>query len=147
MSFEVGHYGVGTPARGSGRSHPSGGPGEAGNPVEREIMKLKFKAKKGESADQLVVSYSCDCGCKPEARYERNADEGGHEHCCCGKVHFAGPRAEQELRDYLGDRRKNGQDEGLGFDLSLDAVKAPWGETVPVAYALPYAEADRAGAG
>ena len=108
-------------------------------------MKLKFKAKKGESSDQLVVSYSCDCGCKPEARFTKGTAESGHEHCCCGKVHFAGTNAERELKDYLADRRSKGQDDGLGYDLAIESVKAPWGDRVPVAYALPYAESDRRG--
>jgi hypothetical protein len=110
-------------------------------------MKLKFKTKNAGSRDQLAVTYACDCGCKPEARYERGSDEAGHEHCCCGKVHFAGPNAERELRDYLAARRKDGEDDGLGYDISLESVKAPWGEKVPVAYALPYVEADRATGG
>lgn len=112
-------------------------------PAGDSLLNLKFKSKKGDSPDQVVVSYSCDCGCKPEARYAKGATESGQEHCCCGKVHFAGPNAEQELGEYLAGRRASGQDEGLGYDLDLDSVTTPWGESLPVAYALPYAEADR----
>lgn len=103
-------------------------------------MKLKFKAKKTKTRDQMAVVYSCNCGCTPEARYARGSDESGHEHCCCGKVHFAGPNAEQELNQYLTDRRQKGEDDGLEYEVMSESVKAPWGEKVPVAYALPYVE-------
>ncbi|GEM_PF-914540 len=106
-------------------------------------MELKFKARKTESNDEMSITYSCDCGCQPEARYKKGTSQSGHEHCCCGKVHFAGPHAEQELDAYLADRRKKGEDEGLGYDIKSGSIKAPWGDAIPVAYALPYAEADR----
>ena len=96
---------------------------------------LKFEARKWK--DHAVVSYKCDCGCKPMAHYYQGSAEAGHEHCCCGRVHFAGLGAEEQLEQYLAQRRQEGLDEGLTYSLYATQVRAPWGEPLPVAYALP----------
>jgi hypothetical protein len=62
----------------------------------------------------------------------------GHEHCCCGNVHFLGPKAKAHLEDYLAQREKEGLDADVGgYTVFETEVKAPWGESVPLAYALP----------
>lgn len=48
------------------------------------------------------MTYDCGCPCQPTA-YPR-ADAAGFEHCCCGKVHFAGLGAWESLTAYLADR-------------------------------------------
>ena len=101
---------------------------------------LEFKARKWK--DHCVVSYECDCGCRPMAHYYEGSAEAAHEHCCCGKVHFAGPQAKVQLEEYLVQRRQEGLDEGLAYVLDATEVKAPWGEPLPVAYALPYVEGE-----
>ena len=88
-------------------------------------------------ADLVEVRYACGCGCKPRARYQRGTDEAGHEHCCCGRVHFVGARAEERLRDYLAERRVQGEDADMVYTFHASTVEAPWGEPVTVAYALP----------
>lgn len=100
-------------------------------------MRMKFKAKKTGNKEEVAVVNSCDCGCTPQARVVRGAAEPGHEHCCCGKVHFAGANAERRPTEYLADRRRAGQDEGITYQTGRESVKAPWGETVPIAFALP----------
>ncbi|MBI4233422.1 MAG: hypothetical protein HY686_03180 [Chloroflexi bacterium] len=87
--------------------------------------------------DTLEVRYNCECGCKPRARYQRGSSEAGHEHCCCGRVHFVGARAQQQLQAYLAERQAHGEDADLKYAIHAQEVKAPWGEAVPVAYALP----------
>ena len=88
-------------------------------------------------ADVIEVRYTCECGCKPRARYRRGTGEAGHEHCCCGRVHFVGALAEDRLRDYLAERRTPGEDADMAYSYHAQAVQAPWGESVAVAYALP----------
>lgn len=48
------------------------------------------------------VTYDCGCPCQPTAY--PGVDSAGFEHCCCGKVHFAGPKAGESLSAYLEDR-------------------------------------------
>ena len=87
--------------------------------------------------DVVEVRYDCACGCKPQARYQRGTDEANHEHCCCGQVHFVGSEAGARLEQYLAERRSEGLDTDLQYELHLDEVQAPWGEPVAVAYAVP----------
>jgi hypothetical protein len=51
------------------------------------------------------VTYTCGCPCTPAA--VPTAEGPGFEHCCCGKVHFAGPRAAAALDGYLSERKPN----------------------------------------
>jgi hypothetical protein len=87
--------------------------------------------------DTVLVRYNCACGCKPGVRYRRGSQEAGHEHCCCGNVHFVGPQARQRMETYLADRRVTGEDAGLVYALHDQQLATPWGESVAVAYALP----------
>ena len=88
--------------------------------------------------DVAEVRYDCFCGCKPRARYQRGTDEADYEHCCCGQVHFVGAHAEERLKSYLDERASQGMDDDVGgYTLHTQEVTAPWGEPVPVAYAVP----------
>lgn len=88
--------------------------------------------------DVVEVRYDCSCGCKPRARYQRGTDEAGHEHCCCGNVHFVGAQAESRLNTYIDERKAQGLDQEVGgYTFNAQKVTAPWGEQVSVAYALP----------
>ncbi len=90
-------------------------------------------------ADVVEVRYDCFCGCKPRAQYQRGADEANFEHCCCGQVHFVGAKAEDRLKAYLAERATTGMDDDVGgYTLHAQQVKAPWGEPVAVAYAVPH---------
>jgi hypothetical protein len=104
-------------------------------------MKIKFSAKKvGNRGDAVEVRYDCSCGCHPAAVVVRGSNEAGHEHCCCGIVHFAGPSAESKLRGYLDARKADGSDApDAAYAVSTAAVRAPWGSPVEVAYAVPVA--------
>lgn len=49
------------------------------------------------------ITYTCGCPCVPTAA---PGDGGpGHEHCCCGKVHFVGSGAAAALDTYLAERK------------------------------------------
>lgn len=87
--------------------------------------------------DVVEVRYDCECGCKPRARYQRGADEAGHEHCCCGRVHFVGRGASLRLESYLAERRARGEDSDVRYTLHHGKVQSPWGDEVELAYALP----------
>lgn len=56
------------------------------------------------TGDGEGVTYTCGCPCVPTAR---PAGDGtpGHEHCCCGKVHFVGNDARGALDGYLAERK------------------------------------------
>ncbi|MBN9492654.1 hypothetical protein J0H33_04815 [bacterium] len=49
------------------------------------------------------VTYDCGCPCTPTAVLSVN--EVGSEHCCCGKVHFAGAGAATAMDAYLAERK------------------------------------------
>jgi len=88
--------------------------------------------------DVVEVRYDCTCGCKPRARYQRGTEEANREHCCCGQVHFVGFHAEERLKAYLDERSAQGMDIEIGgYSIHTQDVEAPWGEPVPVAYAVP----------
>ena len=50
------------------------------------------------------VTYTCGCPCTPTARPDATG-KAGHEHCCCGKVHFVGDSAASDLAAYISDRQ------------------------------------------
>jgi hypothetical protein len=91
--------------------------------------------------DHAVVQYQCDCGCKPMAHVYQESAEAGHEHCCCGKVHFAGSAEPMpQMQAYLDQRRAEGEDEGLTYTFGNAEVEAPWGARLLVVYGLPHGE-------
>ena len=100
---------------------------------------MEFSARQLSSRpDTVLVRYDCECGCKPGAEYKQGAEEAGHEHCCCGNVHFAGPGAREQLEAYLADRKGQGMDdERGGYTLHETQVPSPWGDIIPIAYGLP----------
>lgn len=79
------------------------------------------------------VTYECGCPCVPTAIPA--ASEPGFEHCCCGKVHFAGPGASGALSTYLEERaakrKREPQYERGETMVTLD------GSLVEVAWAFP----------
>lgn len=84
------------------------------------------------------VEYQCPCGCRPGARYQLGSDKAGSEHCCCGRVHFAGEGAEEQLRAYMDQRAKTNMDEDVSpYVYTSTEITAPSGAKVPVAYAQP----------
>ncbi|MBN9492891.1 hypothetical protein J0H33_06035 [bacterium] len=80
------------------------------------------------------VTYDCGCPCTPTAIPAADG-YAGSEHCCCGKVHFAGIGAAERLDAYLAERKVTKRREpeyargtsSLGFD----------GRTIEVAWAFP----------
>lgn len=42
--------------------------------------------------DTVLIRYDCSCGCKPGVEYRQASNETSHAQCCCGNLHFAGPR-------------------------------------------------------
>src|SRR5262245_60619510 len=87
--------------------------------------------------DTLEARYDCPCGCKPRARYQKGTSDAGHEHCCCGRVHFVGADATGKMQAYLDERKANGQDVGLHYSFESGHIKAPWGDAVSWAFAVP----------
>jgi hypothetical protein len=85
------------------------------------------------SATEALVRYDCPCGCRPATEYEKDAADSEYEQCCCGNVHFVGPNAKADLDSYLASRG------GVGaFTVKEEALTAPWGGTIAVAYAMPH---------
>jgi YHS domain-containing protein len=74
-------------------------------------------------SDGVTAGYSCPCGCTPATTYRRGgatATEG----CCCGNEFAVGPDAAARIRPRDG------------YEALLADVPAPWGERVPVAWAI-----------
>ncbi len=89
----------------------------------------------GEFVD---VAYVCVCGCRPGARVIAGAGEFASEHCCCGRVHFAGDNAEVELRAYMADRAKTDMDADVAPYVYAEAeAVTESGVSMSVAYAQP----------
>lgn len=89
-------------------------------------------------SDALLVRYDCACGCKPNAEYRRGSTATEFEHCCCGNLHFVGRDARAAMDAYLARRAAAHEDDDVGgYRCFETSVAAPWGESVPVAYALP----------
>lgn len=101
---------------------------------------ISFTAADDPSGDKkfVDVAYVCVCGCRPTARIESESAGFASEHCCCGRVHFAGVEPESELRSYMAERAKTNMDEDVGpyVYAEADAV-TPAGESFAVAYAQP----------
>jgi len=87
-----------------------------------------------ESASGPAVTYTCGCMCTPSASL---AAEGapGSEHCCCGKVHFAGAGAVAALEIYLAARKVTRKREPE-YDLGSSTFEHE-GAEIEVAWAFP----------
>jgi YHS domain-containing protein len=84
------------------------------------------------------VEYKCVCGCRPGARVETDSTEAGSEHCCCGRVHFAGVEPERQLRSYMAERAKTNMDEDVGpYVYSQAEASTASGRKVAISYAQP----------
>ncbi len=83
------------------------------------------------------VTYVCGCDCTPTAVPAAAAP--GMEHCCCGKVHFAGPGAADALSAYLEDRAAKRKREPQ-YDRGA-AVVTLEGSPIEVAWAFPREDA------
>ena len=89
-----------------------------------------------ETADGEGVTYSCGCAGKPTARPAADGS-AGHEHCCCGKVHFVGAGAPAALAVYL-ELRKAQRNKEPDYEVGQTDVMLA-GAAVPVAWAFPVA--------
>ncbi|MDP6668126.1 MAG: YHS domain-containing protein [Dehalococcoidia bacterium] len=89
--------------------------------------------------DKFVdVVYQCVCGCRPGARVETGSTEAGSEHCCCGRVHFAGVEPERQLRLYMAERAKTNMDEDVGpYVYARSEATTATGKSVAISYAQP----------
>lgn len=99
-------------------------PGLSESPIFRVI----------DTEDGPGVTYTCGCPCTPTTRPAADGSPG-HEHCCCGKVHFVGPGASSALAAYLAarkTRRRREPDYALG-----DASIAFLGAQAEIAWAFP----------
>lgn len=98
---------------------------------------IEFSAQLLRDGETYGVRYACACGCRPQVKLRRES-AAGHEHCCCGIAHAAGPDARTHLEGYLADRRAAGKDAERAYWISESAVMDPWGHAVSVAYAIPH---------
>lgn len=100
------------------------------------VKQIEFTTKLLRDGETFGVRYACECGCRPQVRLRRDSP-ATHEHCCCGIAHAAGPDARAHLESYLVDRRAEGLDAERTYEISEGRVADPWGNVVPVAYAVP----------
>lgn len=100
------------------------------------MKNVQFTVREPKNKPDIAeVRYECVCGCKPRARYERGTNESGYEHCCCGRVHFVGDKAVEQMETYLAERSGTGEDTRK-YDIDEYQVAAPWGD-LPVAFGTP----------
>lgn len=85
------------------------------------MTELKLTVEpQGES---FVAGYSCPCGCTPGLTYQRGA-EAAYEGCCCGNEFAVGHGAEALISA------------PASYDRVAAFADAPWGERVPVIWAI-----------
>ena len=87
-----------------------------------------------ESEQGLGVTYDCGCPCTPTAVLAVDGAPGS-EHCCCGKVHFAGRGAESALTAYLAERAARRKREPQ-YVRGCGSLPSPSG-AIDVAWAFP----------
>lgn len=109
--------------------------------AEVTIKPIEFTTKLLRDGETFGVRYVCDCGCRPQVRLQRDS-QAAHEHCCCGIAHAAGPEARAHLESYLAERRASGLDAERRYQIAEARVNDPWGNPVPVAYAVPVQSQD-----
>src|SRR5262249_17146312 len=100
------------------------------------VKMIEFTTKLLRDGETYGVRYVCDCGCRPQVRLTR-LSPAAHEHCCCGIAHAAGPEARSHLEGYLADRKVAGEEAERTYTIAEALVADPWGNAVPVAYAVP----------
>lgn len=101
---------------------------------------ISFTATDDPSGELVFVdvAYRCVCGCTPGARVVMGSGEASSEHCCCGRVHFAGENAESQLRAYMADRANTDMDADVApYVYSQTEVMSESGAKVSVSYAQP----------
>jgi hypothetical protein len=92
----------------------------------------EFRMVHGEQGDG--VTYDCGCPCTPTA-IPTSEGKAGFEHCCCGKVHFAGPGAESALTSYLAERAARRKREPR-YVRGSGSLESPAG-AIDIAWAFP----------
>ncbi len=83
-------------------------------------LRLTSEAQ-GDNA--IVAGYACPCGCTPAVTYQRGA-AAATEGCCCGNQFAVGPDAPAHVHA------------PTGYELRTESVSSPWGEIVPVVWAI-----------
>jgi hypothetical protein len=64
--------------------------------------------------------------------------DAASEHCCCGRVHFAGDNARVQIREYMAERAKTDMDADVAPYVYAEAeAVSESGKSVAVAYAQP----------
>ena len=84
----------------------------------------------------IGLTYVCGCPCDPAAI--PTSEGPGFEHCCCGKVHFAGEGARAALDGYLTERASRRRREPE-YEVG-DGQAVLKGESVEVAWAFPLSD-------
>ncbi len=74
-------------------------------------------------ADAVTAGYRCPCGCTPATTYQRG-DRVATEGCCCGNEFAVGPEAMSHVHPQAR------------YEIQTDSLMAPWGERLPVAWAI-----------
>lgn len=71
----------------------------------------------------LTAGFSCPCGCTPATTYRRG-DRVATDSCCCGNEFAVGPEAAAHVHARSG------------YAVERQIVAAPWGEQLPVMWAI-----------
>lgn len=93
---------------------------------------MLYTTRLGERDSQAHINYVCPCGCVAGLTYDRAT---GSEHlgrCCCGRLLWVGPEAE--------DRIRAAATPGGTYEIDEDTVTLPWGDTAVAVLAAPVFE-------
>ncbi len=82
--------------------------------------------------DAIFASYTCPCGCNPGVALKKGADVVT-EGCCCGNEFAVGHHASGLIVDKQYVARP-------GYQLQVQPIQTPWGETVEAAWAIGQSE-------
>src|ERR1051325_511017 len=96
---------------------------------------MQYTVRTGDRPEEAHINYACPCGCTAGLIYERASGPMEVGECCCGRLLSAGVAGEATVRSNFGT--------GVVYELELDNVTLPWGETVMMALAVPEEEAEQ----
>jgi hypothetical protein len=90
---------------------------------------VEYRTRPADDPREAHVNYACPCGCTAGLMYSREAGSLHVGECCCGRLLWLGAGAETAIATHYKPL--------TAYDLDIDTVTLPWGESVQAALAVP----------
>ncbi|MPZ48234.1 MAG: YHS domain-containing protein [Dehalococcoidia bacterium] len=90
---------------------------------------MEYTSRAGEKPAEAHVNYKCPCGCDAGLIYDRVSGSRELGQCCCGRLLWAGDKADEVISFFYED--------GIDYALDVGSVTLPWGDSVMTALAVP----------